>query len=293
MVRTTQDPTVRTEALSVTKIPIVAYRLSPDYQAVYIIPIADMQVGDLGFYEELFLGYRNWILERPNAYVLLLGDIFEQPVRGNKSSDYWGIHLTPDKAKRKVRELFQPLVDTGRILGAVDGNHEFRAYTMTGHSPLKDVLDELGLPTEGDNSLYDPEGLVVKITFGEDRSHRKGTGFLYKIYMTHGWGGARRTGAHVNKAEELAAVVTNADVYVLGHEHTLFDSRWDSAYIPDNFNAKQCIQTRQVFVGSGTFCRFTRFQKRIQRRLPNLGAPRIRLEGVSGHRGHRDIHVSI
>jgi len=281
------------KALSVTKIPLVTHYLSSEFKAIYIIPLSDEQIGDPGFYEELFLGYRSWILERPNAFALLPGDLFEQPVRGNRASDFWEVHLTPDKAKKKAKSLLKPLADAGRILGAVDGNHELRAYLATGHSPLKDVLDELGLPTEGDNSIYDPEALVIKVAFGTDKSHRANTKFTYKIYMTHGWGGARRTGAHVNKTEELAAVVTNADVYIIGHEHTLYDSRWDSAFIPDSPRALACKQTRQVFVGGGTFCKYTKFQKRIQRRLPNLGAPRIRLEGVSGHRAHKDIHVSI
>lgn len=281
------------KALSVTKIPIVTHVLDPTFQAVYVIPLSDLQIGDPGFYEELFLQYRTWILARPNAYVLLPGDIYEQPVRGNKASDYWEMHLTPAKSKKKAKQLLKPLADAGRILGVVDGNHEYRAYITTGHSPLQDTLTELGLQAEGVNSIYDPDALVVRIAFGEDRANHRGSSFIYNIYMSHGWGGARRTGAHVNKTEEMAAVVTNADVYVLGHEHTLYDSRWDSAYIPDSLRATVCKQTRQVFVGGGTFCRYSKFQKRIQRRLPNLGAPRIRLEGVSGHRGHKDVHVSI
>ena len=281
------------KALSVTKIPIVTHILSPEFQAVYIIPLSDEQIGDPGFYEELFLGYRNWILERPNAFVLLPGDLYEEPVVGNRASDFWEIHLTPKEAKKKAKKLLKPLADAGRILGAVSGNHEFRAYKATGHDPIYDTLSELGLPVEGKNSIYDPDAIVVRIAFGEDRSQRKGINFIYKIYMTHGWGGARRTGAHVNKTEEMAAVVTNADVYVIGHEHTLYDSRWDSAYIPGSLQATQCQAVRQVFVGGGTFCRYTKFQKRIQRRLPNLGAPRIRLEGISRHRTHKDIHCSI
>ena len=107
MATRTPDPTSRVKALSVTTIPIVTHQLSPDFPAVYVIPLADEQIGDPGFYEELFIGYRDWILERPNAFALLPGDLFEQPVRGNKASDYWNIHLTPDKAKKKAKELLK------------------------------------------------------------------------------------------------------------------------------------------------------------------------------------------
>ena len=282
------------KALSVTKIPIVTHVLSAEFPAVYILPLSDMQIGSPEFYESLFLSYRQWILDRPNAFVLLPGDVFEQPVRGNRASDYWDMHLKPSEAIRKAESLFSPLAKEGRILGAVDGNHEFRAYLATDASPLVTLLDKLGLPVNGVASIHDPESIVIRIVFeGDDRVRQKKARFVYHIYMSHGWGGARRTGAHVNKTEELAAVVTNADVYILGHEHTLYDSRWDSAYIPPNANATVCKPVRQIFVGAGTFCRYTKFQKRVQRRLPNLGAPRIRLEGVSGLKGHKDIHVSI
>jgi hypothetical protein len=283
-------------ALSITRIPIVTYTLDPKWESVYIIPLADEQIGDPGFYEELFLGYRKWILGRPNAFTLLVGDLYEQPVRNNKASDYWDIHLMPKEAVKKARELLKPLAEEGRILGGIDGNHEYRAYLATGESPMQNLLDKLGLPVEGKNSVYDPEALVVKIAFGEDKSHGKQPSyrhFIYKIYFSHGWGGARKTGGQVNKTEELAAVVTNADVYILGHEHTLFVTRWDSGFIPDSLSATECKPMRQVFVGAGTFCRYSKFQKRIQRRLPNLGAPRIRLEGISGHKSHKDCHVSI
>lgn len=279
-------------ALSITKIPIVTFTFDPSWQSVYIVPLADQQIGDPGFYEGLFLGYRNWILERPNAFTLLVGDLFETHVRGSRASDYWDMHLKPKEAMKKARSLLKPLAQEGRILGAIDGNHEYRAYLETGRSPMQELIDDLGLPADGRGSIYDPEALVIKVAFGTDRNQHRGS-FIYKIYFSHGWGGARRTGAHVNKTEELAAVVTNADVYILGHEHTLFVSRWDSGFIPDSMAATECKPVRQVFVGAGTFCRYSKFQKRIQRRLPNLGAARIRLEGVSGHKSHKDIHVSI
>ena len=276
-----------------TLIPIVTHHLSSKYNKVYVIPLSDMQIGNPSFDEDLFLGYRDWILERDNAFTVLPGDNLETPVLGNKAADVWDMYLTPEKARKKLRELLKPLADAGRILGAVDGNHDIRTYQLTGHRITREILEELGCCVEGKNSIYDPEAIVVRLVFGKDTNSGSKSGFTYSIYMTHGWGGARRTGAHVNKTEELAAVVTNADVYMIGHEHTLYDSRWDSAVIPTSHSSTMCHEKRQVFVGAGTFCRYTRFQKRIQRRLPNLGSPRIRLEGVCGKKSHKDIHVSI
>lgn len=274
-------------------IPIVTHRLSPEFKAVYIVPLSDMQIGNPSFDEKVFLGYRDWILSRKNAFTIMPGDNLESPVIGNRASDVWDMRLTPKVARAKFKELIEPLAKAGKILGAVDGNHDDRVYKSTGHRPTEEVLRELGLPVEGKNSIYNPDAMVIRIIFGKDKNSGSHSGFAYSIYMTHGWGGARRTGAQVNKTEELAAVVPNADVYIIGHEHTLYASRYDSAWIPAAASALCCIEKRQVFLGGGTFCAFSRFQKKIQRRLPNLGSPRIRLEGVSGAKSHKDIHVSI
>lgn len=259
-------------------IPKVTHKLAPDVECVYIIPLSDMQIGNPGFDEALFLGYRDWIMERPNAYTVLPGDIFEAPVVGNRASDFFEMALTPRGARKKAEKLLKPLADSGKILGAVAGNHDLRIYKSGGNEPIEMLLEKLGLKPSGKNGIYDPMAIVIQLDIGE---------LHYKLYMAHGWGGARKTGAHVNKTEELASVVTDADVYLLGHEHTLYASRWDSASI-DNEE-----QPRQLFVGCGTFCRYSRFQKSVQRRMPNLGSPRIRLEGPNGSRGYKDIHVSI
>jgi hypothetical protein len=265
-----------TKAEKLSDIPVVEYSMSENFPSIYIIPLSDTQIGSPSFDESLFQKYVDWILARPNAFTVLPGDIFEAPVLGNKASDFYNMGLTPRQAKNRAKKLFQPLADEGRILAAVAGNHDLRIAKLTDYDPVEILLDSLGLDT---GKIYDPMCIVVKVNLGK--------GFSYKIYMAHGWGGARKTGAHVNKTEEMASVVTDADVYLLGHEHTLYVSRWDSVRIDGKG------LTRQVFVGCGTFCRYTRFQKGVQRRFPNLGSPRIRLEGYSGDKGHKDVHVSI
>jgi hypothetical protein len=283
---------LQTKTHGITNIPIVTHYLSPKFDHIYVVPLSDWQVGEWEFDEDALRGYIDWIMERKNAFTILPGDIFSQHTVGNKASNFYDMALTPKESRDKIRDLLKPLIDAKKILAAIPGNHESRAYRLTGHDPLMELLQEMGFPVEGKKPLYAPKAVAIRIIFGTDKSQGN-RGFTYKIYMTHGWGGARRTGAHVNKTEELASVVTNADVYLIGHEHTLYSSRWDNATIPDSGNASECKHVRQLFVGAGTFCRYTDFQKGIQRRLPNIGAPRIRFEGSSGHRTHKDIHVSI
>ncbi len=254
---------------------------------IYIVPIYDMQVGDSGFDEKLFLGYRDWILSKPNVFTYLGGDNLNCQVKGNKASEIWDEAFMPAKARKKLVELLKPLADDGRILGAIDGNHEYRVWVNTGESPTVSVLEKIGVPAE----WYDPDELIIRIAFKPTKDREN---IVFNIYAVHGWGGARKSGGHVNKIEELQLVVNNADVYTVGHEHSLTYTRGDVAYIPTSLLAPHPQLQRSVFVGCGTFCRLTKFQKRIQRRIPNIGAPRIRLgtKQRHGHRIEKDIHVS-
>ncbi len=264
-----------------TNIRIIKHHLSPEEQFIYIVPIADTHIGR-GFNEQTFLGYRDWILSKSNAFTVLIGDILDCPSIHAKNSEMWEQTLTPKKARDKAEELFKPLAP--RILGVVSGNHEERIRKETDIYVLQELLIKIGCS----EYIFDPQMLVVGITLGRNSSSGGNTPYRFNILLQHGWGGARRTGGQVNKAEELSAVVRNADVYLIAHEHNLFMSRYDSAEI--NNSADFCTQFRQVFVGCGGFQDYSGFQKRIARRMPNIGAPRIRLEGKDGR---KDIHVDI
>jgi len=42
---------------------------------IYLIPISDTHIGDPLFNRKKLEGYLKWVAERPNAYILLLGDV--------------------------------------------------------------------------------------------------------------------------------------------------------------------------------------------------------------------------
>lgn len=270
-------------------IRIVTYKFPKEWTHMYVVPLFDGQIGDPGFDEVALDGYIEWILNTPNAVTVLGGDWLNSPIKGGKTDDYWEACLKPQKAKDLAADKFKPLKD--RILAVVDGNHEDRVYRETGTSPTIEVLSRIGFTDPEIEMLYDPKVIIVRIQFGIDESNRPGATWTYSGYLTHGWGGARKSGGQVNKMEELGLVVNNADFYMIGHEHTLNADPVTVSYIPDRGN--NCMEQRQVYVLCGGFCRYTRFQKGIARRLPDIGAPRIRLEGISGHRGRKDIHVSV
>jgi hypothetical protein len=247
----------------------------PPSKRAYLVPLADIHVGDPGFNEELLRGYVAWIREC-GARVILLGDGLDAPTAGNRASDVWERSgVAPGDQLEVLTELLKPISEN--IDAAIPGNHEDRIYRALGWHPTKMLLSNLGV---SGRVLYDQDAVFVRYVVGSRE-------FSYDVFAVHGWGGARKTGGHLNKAEELERAA-DADIYLVGHEHTLFYSR--GATIMPNYSS--LVTKRRVFVGCGCFVRLTRFQKRIARKPPDMGAPRIRLEGSLGSKGHPDVHVS-
>jgi hypothetical protein len=268
-------------------IRIIDYEFPTDWPCLYIVPIFDAQIGDPGFDQVALEGYRDWILEHENAMTVLGGDNLNTTTKHNRTDDLWESNLKPQQAINLGAKIFKPLKN--RILGVVDGNHEDRAFRDTGLSPTIEMLLKIGFSDPEIERIYDPRVLILRLRFGHNSS--QGKRWSYTGYLTHGWGGARKSGGQVNKSEEMGLVINNCDFYMIGHEHTLKANPVTVGYVPSTGNF--CQEQRQIYALCGGFCHYTRFQKKIARRLPDIGAPRIRLEGIQGHRGRKDIHISV
>jgi len=241
----------------------------PELEKMYLIPIADPQIGEPEFQEDSLIAYRDWILQHKEAYTGVLGDMFSTYVINNKAVNFWRMRYSPEQCLDKALELLDPIKD--RILWFQLGNHEWRAYQATGRTIMSELVRGLGFK---EDKLLGRTGVLINVTVGK---------VPYSIYSLHGWGGARKTGGQVNKVEEMSAVIRDADVYLQGHEHTVFATRWDSQQADVDGRV-----LRQLYVGCGTFCGYTDFQAGIARRMPNVGSPRVRFNGT-----RKDIHVSI
>lgn len=232
--------------------------------------MGDSEIGSPEFQEHAMRDYVQWVKETPHALVALMGDIFNQPISGGRASDVFLPNgMTPDESEDLAYDIFYPIQD--RIKSIVKGNHEDRGDKLMGINSLNTLVKRLEL-----QKYYDPDIVLLRIQVGN---------IPYKVFSTHGWGGARRTGGHVNKMEELVKVVSDADVYLTGHEHTLFVFRWDRELFGEG---KETYPVRQVFIGTGCFNGYTKFQRRIARMMPNIGAARIRFNGT-----RKDVHVSL
>ena len=260
-----------------------------DYEAgnaesIFFVPICDCQIGNPAFAQEALQGYTDWILKTPGAVVALMGDMLETPISGGKTSDVFD-SMNPDEAMDLAIELFTPIKD--RIIAVVEGNHENRVRRTSGLHLSKQLLQALGMGKVQIRDIYDPYAIVVRVHVGKSphSTAKNPRALCYNLFLTHGYGGSRFVGGQVNKIEYGALPIPNCDAYIFGHEHSLTYSRPDALVIPAT--GKHTTRMRRVCVGGGCFCAWSSFQKGRVLRLPNVGAPRLRLSGIK-----RDLHVS-
>jgi hypothetical protein len=244
-----------------------------DHPFIYLIPISDMHIGDPNFNEEKFLGYREWVLETPEAYVILNGDIMNSTIK-DSVGDIYHETMNPQDQLRYAKKVFEPIKD--RILAIVRGNHELRIAKSTGIDTSEILAAYLGVWYAGDEAF-------IKLKFGHRETNQKP--MTYTVYCTHGWGAGRTAGGKVNNLQKLGDIVI-ADVYIASHTHFM-TAHQDVIYIPDERNNK-ITPKKRTFVSSGAF--LDRGGYAIQKGYPpcKMGSPRLRLDGA-----RKDVHASL
>jgi len=186
-----------------------AHVLDTEFSIVDIPPISDAHFGNPLFSLKHFQRTLEF-LNRPNAFSFLNGDLCESTLRTSKGEIFKQVG-SPEDQRDKMIEFLYPY--RHKLLGAVDGNHEDRIWKEAGIHIVRDIAKALGIP-------YRPEGLLHKISFGNGNRGIPDKPFVFWVYHTHGYGGARTKSAKAIKVERVAAWI-HADCYAMSHDHVV------------------------------------------------------------------------
>lgn len=242
----------------------------------YVIPISDLHYGDKAFTANslrVLKGNLDWVAERPNARIVLVGDIFNGATRDSKTSPF----EQPSSEFKEVVELFRPYAD--KIVTAIDGNHENRLEDFANFSMMNALCIALGIP-------YSHKSVAINFKVHK-RSDDKRFREQYVGYFHHTTGGGKSMGGKLNRVEEMTKLLTNADFYVGAHHHGLMAS----PIISNEYNIRtnKIENRRQLLVGSGGYLEWNEsYAESMMLRPLKIGSPRIRLDG-----NKNDIHVSL
>jgi hypothetical protein len=211
-----------------------AQYLPQHLKIVEVIPISDVHYGNSLYSEKHFKRTIKYIQDNEHAYTLLNGDLCESVIKSSKGEIFHQVG-TPQDQRDYITELLYPIRE--KILGCTQGNHERRISNETGIDICKDIAKELHTP-------YRAEGMLVKVNFGDNNNRTKGSPYVYWIYFTHGYGGARTASAKAVKVERTSTFI-HADCYLMSHDHVANIAQ--VVYlVPD----KRAIKTGDFYTGS-------------------------------------------
>jgi predicted MPP superfamily phosphohydrolase len=241
------------------------------------VPLSDLHIG-AEFAEKKFIGYRDWIINTPNAYTVINGDVLDLSVKASIGDVY--SNERPRTQRKYAVELLRPLAEAGKILAYLDGNHEYRVMKDTDEYPGETICELLGIP-----HLYDADGVMLFLNVGHDRKKGEKNRICYSCYMLHGWAGGKRWGGLANALESMANSVV-ADVYIISHSHKkiAFSRR---ILVPDT-RTKSLRWKKQLFFSSSSFQDWAGYAVRRGYNPATLGSQRLRLDGT-----YFDSHVSL
>lgn len=177
------------------------------FNSLEIIQITDVQWGHICCKRERVREYRDWVLSKPNRYMVWTGDNIDSAHMQSKGTTY----ENTGSPQQQLFEFCQEWAPARhRILGYVGGNHERRVLTTFGDLGIT-IAALLRIPYSRGKQLID-------IKFGEHRDRgRKGL-HPFRISQWHGVGGARTKGT---VAQVLSRFASDGDsqLYLMGHLH--------------------------------------------------------------------------
>ena len=181
-----------------------------------IFPISDVHLGAAEHMTHEWESFCNGIINRPNSYIILGGDLINNTTRSSVSNIFEEV-MRPREQKKRMVEMLKPLRD--RILCAVTGNHERRSVKDADDDPMYDIMCKLDI-----EDRFRSEIAFLKLNFGDSQTGTQHNP-VYSIAVTHGAGNGALTGGIVNRAERFGYVLDNVDCLILGHSHKPFTTQ--------------------------------------------------------------------
>lgn len=214
--------------------PIV-FNTPQEFSEIEIYFAHDIHYGSAQHDRKKWERFKKMVMERPNRYIIWVGDYCENAITGSKS-DIYTQTAPPWAQKEWLTEQFIEL--SGRTVCIVPGNHESNRITRTcGLFPVYDCAKDAGM-----QNLYRQTFALVDIGVGNG-GHGGGKQARYVGYIVHklkdqnGYNGA--------------LYVDGIDFAAFGHDHAP-KSQPRGKLVYDKSN-KAVIQRDIEIIDSGSF----------------------------------------
>ena len=195
---------------------LIVHKFSRDLPYINIYPIGDLHIGSREFNEKAFRRWKDMVVNDEFAKVVIVGDIMDMATKTSKTNIFEAT-MNPFEQKKWVEKEFGDFRD--KIIGSVQGNHEYRMNNATGICPMYDVLAKLDL-----EHLYRPAMAFIKINLGSRNADRQAS---YTLVLAHGQAKGR--------TKQFPYAIDGMDVMITGHFHE-GESHFKSKLVIDSKN---------------------------------------------------------
>lgn len=195
-----------------------------------VYPIGDIHVGALNCAEDKLKGVVKLIAADPNAYWVGGGDYLDAVIL-NDSKRFdptvvpnWMLDNGPEESRlnltdmltaqrKRFFKLMSPIKD--RCLGLIEGNHEYTIMKHHNRNLMSELCQHFTLDGQPTSDLTDCAFIRLKFR----RGGQTGSSSVVRMFICHGNGGGRSSGAEPNALYRLAAD-KECDIVLRGHSHS-------------------------------------------------------------------------
>lgn len=190
----------------------IAHTLTMEGEQIEFVPIGDLHDGNPNSKFKLFKEFVDYVEKTPDCYTILMGDLIDAIAVNDPRYDPRSVDSMIDECIDRVEDAIAPLAKKGKVLAALQGNHEWKLEKHGIGNPIKRMCRRLDMPY-GDYSCF----IKLKVV---PKTHKPSL----VIYTHHGHHAGRKTGSSVNNVEGLAQHWAG-DVFLVGHAHQLWGTR--------------------------------------------------------------------
>jgi hypothetical protein len=211
---------------------------------VALEPLGCIHAGNVNFNETKFNERLGVIARDPNRYTIGMGDYADSIMvgAGQIADKRWNPQtidkrfFSPDDQYAYVTEKFRPI--RKKILGLLEGNHDYSLEEKTGHQYVREMAKDLGVSYLGYVAF-------VKLRFEYNGKVLSAP----VVFAAHTHFSGLTAGGNLNKISAISSYF-DASVYLTGHTHrTLFDE----ALVFGVDGGGELVKYPKILASTGTF----------------------------------------
>ena len=194
------------------------------FSNVLVVPMFDLHIGGEGCKLERLKKIIDFVKKTPNAVVVLGGDVLDNATLLGATNAHTS-KVNPDRALDLAQALLAPIKD--RILCVLAGNHDGTSGARNKDSNMagaKQLALRLGVK-------YFPYNVLIELKL-KSKIKRKNQTISFKVFATHGSGGASNKASGVDLALTKAMTACSKlslipDMILTGHFHSNANGVYD------------------------------------------------------------------